>query len=70
LHAYYVPGLRNRLSLRLTWLWSWATRRRAALLLIDEPEHHTEAPAAAKPAPTHDDSGSQLTPVSRRSARR
>ena len=37
LHAYYVPGLRNRLSLRLTWLWSWATRRRAALLLIGEP---------------------------------
>jgi NADH dehydrogenase len=36
LHAYYVPGLRNRLSLRLTWLWSWATRRRAALLLIGE----------------------------------
>ena len=37
LHGYYVPGLRNRLSLRLTWLWSWATRRRAALLLIGQP---------------------------------
>ena len=37
LHAYYVPGFRNRLSLRLTWLWSWATRRRAALLLIESP---------------------------------
>ncbi|HET7379187.1 MAG TPA: NAD(P)/FAD-dependent oxidoreductase [Gaiellales bacterium] len=37
LHGYYVPGLRNRLSLRLTWLWSWATRRRAALLLIEGP---------------------------------
>jgi NADH:quinone reductase (non-electrogenic) len=37
LHAYYVPGLRNRLSLRLTWLWSWLTRRRAALLLIERP---------------------------------
>jgi NADH:quinone reductase (non-electrogenic) len=37
LHAYYVPGLRNRLSLRLTWLWSWLTRRRAALLLIEGP---------------------------------
>ena len=35
LHGYYVPGFRNRLSLRLTWLWSWATRRRAALLLIE-----------------------------------
>ena len=37
LHGYYVPGFRNRLSLRLTWLWSWATRRRAALLLIEGP---------------------------------
>ena len=37
LHGFYVPGFRNRLSLRLTWLWSWATRRRAALLLIGEP---------------------------------
>jgi NADH:quinone reductase (non-electrogenic) len=44
LHAYYLPGLRNRLSLRLTWLWSWATRRRAALLLIGEPA------TAAQPA--------------------
>jgi NADH dehydrogenase len=35
LHGYYVPGFRNRVSLRLTWLWSWATRRRAALLLIE-----------------------------------
>jgi NADH:quinone reductase (non-electrogenic) len=56
LHAYYVPGLRNRLSLRLTWLWSWATRRRAALLLIGEPE--PEPPPndadAAKPTATRD----------------
>lgn len=37
LHAYYLPGLRNRLSLRLTWFWSWLTRRRAALLLIEGP---------------------------------
>jgi NADH:ubiquinone reductase (H+-translocating) len=37
LHGYYVPGFRNRLSLRVTWIWSWATRRRAALLLIEQP---------------------------------
>jgi NADH dehydrogenase len=48
LHAYYLPGLRNRLSLRLTWIWSWATRRRAALLLIGEP--------APSKQPSRDDS--------------
>jgi NADH dehydrogenase len=36
LHGYYLPGFRNRLSLRLTWIWTWLTRRRAALLLIEE----------------------------------
>jgi NADH dehydrogenase len=36
LHGFYVPGLRNRLSVTLTWIWSYATRRRAALLLIGE----------------------------------
>jgi NADH:ubiquinone reductase (H+-translocating) len=36
LHGYYLPGFRNRLSLRVTWIWTWLTRRRAALLLIDE----------------------------------
>jgi NADH dehydrogenase len=47
LHAYYVPGFRNRLSLRTTWIWSWLTRRRAALLLIGEtptPDEPLEAP--------------------------
>ena len=47
LHAYYVPGFRNRLSLRVTWIWSWLTRRRAALLLIGEtqvPDEPLEAP--------------------------
>jgi NADH dehydrogenase len=47
LHAYYVPGFRNRLSLRVTWIWSWVTRRRAALLLIGEtqmPDEPLEAP--------------------------
>ena len=37
LHALYVPGLRNRLSVILTWIWTYATRRRGALLLIGEP---------------------------------
>jgi NADH:quinone reductase (non-electrogenic) len=49
LHAYYVPGFRNRLSLRVTWIWSWVTRRRAALLLIGEtqiPDEPLEAPQA------------------------
>ena len=53
LHGYYVPGFRNRLSLRVTWIWSWATRRRAALLLIGETSRSPEgleperAPTAA-----------------------
>ena len=44
LHGFYVPGLRNRLSVALTWIWSYVTRRRAALLLVGEPEE--------QPAPT------------------
>jgi NADH:quinone reductase (non-electrogenic) len=36
LHALYVPGFRNRLSVALTWIWTYATRRRAALLLVGE----------------------------------
>ena len=37
LHSLYVPGWRNRLSVDLNWIWSYATHRRAALLLIGEP---------------------------------
>ena len=37
LHSLYVPGWRNRLSVDLNWIWSYATHRRAALLLVDEP---------------------------------
>ncbi len=70
LHGYYVPGLRNRLSLNVTWLWSWATRRRAALLLIGELESHPEAADAATPASSRDDSGPRLPPVSHSSGRR
>lgn len=44
LHAHYLPGFRNRLSLRVTWIWSWATRRRAALLLIEETPTPNERP--------------------------
>ena len=50
LHGFYVPGLRNRLSVTLTWIWSYATRRRAALLLVGEappPAEQTE------PIPVH-----------------
>jgi NADH dehydrogenase len=53
LHAYYVPGFRNRLSLRTTWIWSWLTRRRAALLLIGEtqtPDEPLEAPQPPRDA--------------------
>ena len=49
LHGFYVPGLRNRLSVTLTWIWSYATRRRAALLLIDEPSRPGEQPAEPIP---------------------
>ena len=69
LHGFYVPGLRNRLSLRLTWLWSWATRRRAALLLIGDSavpvaasraqddvarRGRAAAPASVRPSSMHD----------------
>ena len=50
LHGFYVPGLRNRLSVTVTWIWSYATRRRAALLLVGEappPAEQTE------PIPVH-----------------
>ena len=43
LHGFYVPGLRNRLSVALTWIWSYATRRRAALLLVGEPSSPRDA---------------------------
>jgi NADH dehydrogenase len=48
LHGFYVPGLRNRLSVTLTWIWSYSTRRRGALLLVDAPSpprEHTAEPA-------------------------
>ena len=54
LHALYVPGLRNRVSVTLTWIWTYATRRRAALLLVGEPTPRSEPiqpPAAAPEAP-------------------
>lgn len=52
LHGLYVPGLRNRLSVSLTWIWSYATRRRAALLLIgDSPLPARDRPAAAVAGP-------------------
>ena len=51
LHALYVPGLRNRLSVTLTWIWTYATRRRAALLLLGEPELNRDPIRAAAVAP-------------------
>jgi NADH:quinone reductase (non-electrogenic) len=65
LHGYYVPGFRNRLSLRLTWLWSWATRRRAALLLIGEAPTLRERPEVPH-RPPRDGGRAQpeLTPAS------
>jgi NADH dehydrogenase len=45
LHSLYVPGWRNRLSVDLNWIWSYATHRRAALLLIGEPSPPAEHPA-------------------------
>ena len=49
LHGFYVPGLRNRLSVALTWIWSYATRRRAGLLLVGEPSPTREQ--SAQPTP-------------------
>jgi NADH dehydrogenase len=50
LHALYVPGLRNRLSVTLTWIWTYATRRRAALLLTGEQATSDEASQLSSPA--------------------
>jgi NADH dehydrogenase len=49
LHGFYVPGLRNRLSVALTWIWSYATRRRAALLLVGESSPPLDHPAHTIP---------------------
>jgi NADH dehydrogenase len=51
LHSLYVPGWRNRLSVDLNWIWSYATHRRAALLLVGEPTPSREPiqPPAAAP---------------------
>src|SRR5512133_1009957 len=53
LHALYVPGLRNRLSVILTWIWTYATRRRAALLLTgaNAPSGEAGQPIAPGPEP-------------------
>ena len=51
LHALYVPGFRNRLSVALTWIWTYGTRRRAALLLTEEPLSRADQPARAMPEP-------------------
>jgi NADH dehydrogenase len=51
LHSLYVPGWRNRLSVNLNWIWSYATHRRAALLLIAEPSPPAES--RARPIPEH-----------------
>jgi len=51
LHSLYVPGWRNRLNVDLNWIWSYATHRRAALLLVGEPTPSSEPiqPLAAAP---------------------
>ena len=51
LHALYVPGLRNRTSVALTWIWTYSTRRRAALLLTEEPSSRADQPAHVMPEP-------------------
>jgi NADH:quinone reductase (non-electrogenic) len=38
LHWTYIPGWRNKIAVDVNWLWSYATHRRAALLLLEEPE--------------------------------
>jgi NADH:ubiquinone reductase (H+-translocating) len=37
IHIYFLIGLRNRLQVALTWLWSYVTFRRGARL-ISEPK--------------------------------
>jgi NADH:ubiquinone reductase (H+-translocating) len=52
LHGLYVPGWRSRVGVVLNWLWTYGTRRRAALLLIGEPDAGDEplAPPGSAPA--------------------
>jgi NADH:quinone reductase (non-electrogenic) len=49
LHSLYVPGWRNRLSIDLNWLWSYATHRRAALMLIGDTPPAQEQLASQQP---------------------
>ena len=49
LHGLYVPGWRNRLSIGLNWLWSYVTRRRAALMLIGDTPPAREQLASRQP---------------------
>jgi NADH dehydrogenase FAD-containing subunit len=42
LHSLHVPGWRNRLGVNLNWIWSYATHRRAGLLLIGAPSAPAE----------------------------
>jgi NADH dehydrogenase FAD-containing subunit len=51
LHSLYVPGWRNRLSIDLNWLWSYATHRRAALMLIGDTPPAREQLASRQPSP-------------------
>ena len=55
LHSLYVAGWRNRLGIDLNWIWSYATHRRAGLLLIGEEaerEPHAPAPVERAGAPS------------------
>jgi hypothetical protein len=49
LHSPFVAGWRNRLGVDLNWIWSYATHRRAGLLLIGEPSAPAEQPAQPIP---------------------
>jgi NADH:quinone reductase (non-electrogenic) len=67
LHSLYVPGWRNRLSIDLNWLWSYATHRRAALMLIGQtplPQEQLDSqrpPPAAEARPRLDDAHHGIT---------
>ena len=43
-HIYFLIGLRNRLSVALSWLWIHARDQRSARLITQGPQHGSELP--------------------------
>ncbi|MGZ4336878.1 MAG: NAD(P)/FAD-dependent oxidoreductase [Gaiellaceae bacterium] len=61
LHWTYIPGWRNKIAVDVNWFWSYATHRRAALLLIGEerlPRDFLKSESPTPGPPRHLEAGS------------